>query len=254
MSNLEKDDKMEGGFAVVDRERLIEEETREVTPWYKHFINVFIAPHKMMNECFNANPPKGAGIGAIGSVLFSILCMQIQLSNPIYIQQIMQQKRQLGISEDMIQSSMALTKIQVSIGAVIGIFLGALIMTAIITLIRLVLKDKAKFGMLYRVTLLGTMVMYFVECIDSLIALKLGMMDRVFCLTTLLGIKVDILHPTILTTLMSLVSLQHIWNLVIIGIGYKVVAHTTVKKSVALVVIYESLVILFMCGAVYLAG
>ena len=45
----EERDTLDGCFAVVDRERLIEEETREITPWDKHFIHVFTAPEKMLS-------------------------------------------------------------------------------------------------------------------------------------------------------------------------------------------------------------
>lgn len=233
----QKRDTLDGGFAVVDRERLIEEETREVTPWYKHFIHVFTSPEKMMEECFNADPPKGASVGIVGIILFTIIYMLLCFVNSEYKQVVYDQLRMQGLSETAIDSAYSLSMVTGSIGAVIGVFVSCLFGAILLQIIKVILRDKAKFSAIYKVLLLATMVTYAVQCVDGLVCLAIGQFTTIFSLAPILG--VDMGTTSALSVLANTISLENLVNVLIIVIGYKVITHTSYKKAVVAVVIYE---------------
>ncbi len=149
----EERDAVDGGFAVVDRERLIEEETREITPWYKHFIHVFTSPEKMMQECFNEDPPKGASVGVVGAILFTVIYYILTFMNPQYKQSILDVLRAQGIAETALDNAYRLNMITLPIGTIIGIFISCLFAAIVLQIIKAIAKDKCKFGPIYKVML-----------------------------------------------------------------------------------------------------
>lgn len=241
--NSSNRDQLDGGFAVVDRERVMEEETREVTPWYKHFIHLFTAPEKMMQECFNADPPKGASVGVVGTLVFMVLYMALCFVNLEYQEMIYNQFRMQGLSEASINSSFKISMISGIIGAVIGVFISCLFGAILLMIIKMILRDKGKFGAFYKVMLLGTTVAYAIQCIDALIGLALGQFTTIFSIAPILG--VDMTVNSIWMVVANIVSLENLAYIVIIAIGYKVITHTNYKKAVLAVIIYEIITIAF---------
>ncbi|MDF2615238.1 MAG: hypothetical protein K0S71_3024 [Clostridia bacterium] len=243
-------DLLDGGFAVVDREKIIEEETRFVTPWYKHFINVFLDPRKMMEENFYHEPPKGLSIGIVGSILFTAIMLLLTYANPIMKQQVFDSFRMNGIAEEMIAQKYAITQMSVVIGGIISIFVGGLITAVILQVAKLIAKDKGKFGSLFTTALLSNMVAAALMSIDKLIALFIP------TTTTVLGLPIllseDLLASNIpLMVIAQILTLPSIASLVILVIGYSVVARVSTKKSLAVVASVEVFFILVSMGIAY---
>lgn len=258
MSDLELDkkdstqDKLDGGFAVVDRERLIEQETREVTPWYKHFIHVFTAPQKMMEECFYADPPKGASVGVVGCILFISIYMMLCFVNPEYKQMLFEQFRMQGVPEASLDTTLQIGMISGIIGAVISVFITCFFGALVVFITKAILRDKGRFGAFYKTMLLATMVMYGIYCVDALIGLVLGRYTTIFSLAPILG--VNMLSTTSLSVIATTISLENIAMLAIMTIGYKVITHSSYKKAIIAIVIYEVISLAFSLGIMALTA
>ena len=237
----EERDTLDGGFAVVDRERLIEEETREITPWYKHFIHVFTAPEKMMEECFNQEPPKGASVGVVGTILFTVTYLLLISMNTEYKQVLFEQLRAQGLAESALDHTYKLSMVTGGIGGIIGVFISCLIGAIVLQVIKAIAKDKGKFGTIYKVMLLASMVGLAIQSIDAALGLVIGQYGTIFSLSTLLSPE-QLANP-VLTTLVSAASLQGIAQIIIMVIGYKVMAHVSYKKAIMILVIYEVLMV-----------
>ena len=237
----EERDALDGGFAVVDRERLIEEETREITPWYKHFIHVFTSPEKMMEECFNQEPPKGASVGVVGTILFTVIYLILTFMNGQYKQVLFEQFRAQGIVETALDNTYSLTMVTGCIGGIIGVFFSCLIGGIVLFIIKAIAKDKGKFGTVYKVMLLASMVGLAVQSIDAAFGLILGQYGNIFSVAVLLS--QEQLASPVLTTLASVASLQGIAQIIIMIIGYKVMAQISYKKATLMIVIYEVIMV-----------
>lgn len=249
MSDLEKKeleeqrDAMDGGFAVVDRERLIEEETREITPWYKHFIHVFTAPGQMMEECFSIEPTKGASIGVVGCILFMTIYMLLTFMNPVTKMTTLETLRNSGIEENALNQTYSFSMISGTIGGVIGAFVMALLSAVLFQIVKAILKDRCKFGTIYKMILIATMVAMAIQCVDGLVAYAIGMSGNVFSIGLLLS---DEMKKTALgVVLTSVISLSSIISMIYMAIGYKAMTHTTIKKGITAVVIVEVISIVF---------
>lgn len=233
----EQRDTMDGGFAVVDRERLIEEETREVTPWFMHFIHVFTAPSKMMEECFSVEPTKGGSVGVVGCLLFTTIMLLVNFFNPVMKASVLDAWRSVGIAEDSLNQMYSGSMIGGTIGGVIGVFIMALVNAVLFQIIKVILKDQCKFGTIYKMILLATMVTAAVQCVDAIAAYFIGMSGNIFSISILLSDEMK--ATTVGKMLSSLVSLGNIISIVYMVIGYKEMTHTTLKKGITAVAIVE---------------
>lgn len=249
--NNEERDALDGGFAVVDRERLIEEETREITPWYKHFIHVFTAPEQMMEECFSQEPPKGASVGVVGTILFTIIYLLITSMNSEYKQLLLDGFRAQGVAETALENVYALGIVTGVIGAVVGVFFGCLVSAIVIQIIKAIAKDKGKFATIYKVMLLASMVGLAVQSIDAVVGLMIGQYGNVFSVAVLLSAE-QLANP-IMATIASVASLSGIVQIIMIVIGYKVLAHVSYKKATIVIVIYEVIMVAAQIGLISVA-
>jgi len=241
--NNQQRDAMDGGFAVVDRERIIEEEIRNITPWYKHFIHVFTAPGQMMEECLAVEPTKCTSVGVVGSILFMVIATLISCFNPTVKLQSYETLRASGIEETALGQMYSISMVSGVIISVITIFLGALLSTVLFQIAKAILKDKCKFSTIYKMVLLATMVTAGIQCIDALIACILGMSDNVFSIGILLG---DEINATAWgSVLTSTITLQGIMGMIFMVIGYKVITHTSIQKGIIAVVIVEFISVFF---------
>lgn len=245
-------DALDGGFAVVDRERIIAEETREITPWYRHFINVFIAPQKMMEENFYQEAPKGLSVGIVGSIVFGILTILVTYLNPAVKEMLFDNLRQTGIAEEMLQSKYIMTQVVSILSVVIMVFIMAAFTAGVLKLVTLIAKDKAKFGVLFIMLLLRQMVVAAIGCIEAIARALLGVTTSVFGL----GIAFDTAYlqeHLPLTPVISFLSLTGLINFIFLIIGYKVVTNTTYKKSIIVVTIFQLLAIGIQIGVLMLS-
>lgn len=230
-------DAMDGGFAVVDRERLIEEETKEVTPWYMHFIHVFTAPSKMMEECFSTEPTKGGSVGVVGCLIFTVLMMIINLNNPILKQAALDALRNSGVAEQSLNQLYSVSMITGTVGAVVGVFVTALFTAVLFLIAKSILKDKCSFGTIYKMILIATMVTAAIQSVDAIVAYIIGVQGNVFSISMLLSDELK--ATTIGKMLSSLVSLGSVISIIYMVIGYKEMTHTNLKKGVAAVAMVE---------------
>lgn len=244
-------DQMDGGFAVVDRERLIEEEVRGVTPWYMHFIHVFTAPTKMMEECFTVEPTKGASIGVVGIILFSAIYMLISFANPIIKQTTLEMLRASGLDESKLQQTYEVSRISGTIGAVIGAFFSVLLTTILLQIVKAILKDRCKFGTMYKMAMIATMISYAILCVDGLLAYFIGVNGNVLSISFLLS---EEMRTSVVGTLLSgVISLAGIVSLIYLVLGYKIVTHGTMKKAIIAIVITEAISIACSYGLTSIA-
>ena len=239
LQNNERD-LLDGGFAVVDREKLIEEETREVTPLYKHFINVFIAPRKMMEENFYADPPKGTSVAIVGCLLFTTIYLILTFANPVQVEQVYDGFRMQGIAENMLKQKYMLTQVTGIIAGLISIFLGALVSAVGLQIFKVIAKDKCKFGALYVLTLLSIMASAGWMCVDRIIGYFIPTTTVVLGLPILFD-AAELAKNLPLMTVVNLVTIPSIVSIVITIIGYSVLTHTSTKKATLVVMIYELL-------------
>ncbi len=237
LQNNERD-LLDGGFAVVDREKLIEEETREVTPWYKHFINVFIAPRKMMEENFYADPPKGTSVAIVGCLLFTTLYLILTFINPLQMEQAYNGFRMNGIAEDMLKQKYMLAQVTGVIAGLIWIFFGALISAVGLQIFKAIAKDKCKFGSLYVLTLLSIMASTGWLCLDRIIGYFIPTTNVVLGLPILFD-AVELAKNLPLMTAVNLVTIPSVVSIVITIIGYSVLTHTSTKKATLVVMLYQ---------------
>lgn len=244
-------DYLDGGFAVVDREKIIEEETRVITPWYKHFINVFAAPRKMMEENFYQDPPKGVSIGIVGSVLFTIIMTLLTFQNPITKQQALDGMRMNGIAEEMLGQGYVMAQVTGTIAAVVLIFIGSFFTALVIQIVKAIIKDKGRFGSLFTVVLLSQMVAAALLCIDRLIAMMIPTAS-----TSVLGLPILLSEDIMLTNMVlgvlaQVATIPSILSICILVIGYSVVTRTSTKKSIAVIAGVEAVFILISLGFAY---
>jgi len=233
-----KRDDMDGGFAVVDRERLIEEETRGVTPWYKFFIEAFTAPSKMIEECYGQEPYRGASYGVVGCILFTLIYSLLSLINPVTKAILFDSWRGLGtIAEENLGQMYSVTVISGSIGGVIGVFIGAFFSALAIQIIKAIAKDKANFGNIFKMVLIVQMVATAVGVIDAVVAYILGVNVGVFQISTFLGDVTQ--YPATLQALLALLSLTNVISVIWLVIGYRAITHVTTKKAVIVALITQ---------------
>lgn len=239
-------DTMDGGFAVVDRERIIEEEVHNVTPWYKHFINAFIEPSKMMEACFSMEPTKGASIGVVGGIIFSTIYVLVNLLNPINKAATYELLRASGVEEMSLDQSYSMRLIGGVFGGIIGFFFGVLVSAIVYQIIRMILRDKVKFGTLFKMLMVASMVAMSIQCVDAIISWIIGVSGNVFSVAWLLSEQTK--ATPVGLVLMSILTLPHIISIVYIAIGYKIITHTSLKKGILAVVINELLNIVLAYG------
>lgn len=230
-------DALDGGFAVVDRERLIEEETREVTPWYKLFIMAFTSPGQMMEECFDSEPTKGGSVGAVGCILFTVINMLLVFFNPVTKIATMEQLRAGGITEESLEQVYSISMISGIVIGIITVFVSCLLTAILIQIIKAVLRDKGSFTNLYKMLLIASMVGLFVNCIDGAITYFLGMSEGIFTASIFLS---DAMKSTALwSTLGSFISISNLVTFIIMIIGYKIVTHTSYARGAIVVIITQ---------------
>lgn len=245
-------DMMDGGFAVVDRERLIAEETRVITPWYKNLINIFIAPTKAMEETIEADPMKGMGLGFFWSILFGIIATLITYSNPLQKQQIYDMLRNMGTAEDKIAQAYQMQVISGSIIIVISTAFAALVLAVGLQIIKAICRDKGKFKKLYIISLFSLVVSYALTCIDSVLQLVVGTKTTVLGIGALFSAEA-VAGSVMLQTLAAVISVPNIWSIIVLIVGYKVMARTSTTKATVVILIYELIGVAFTYGSLMLS-
>lgn len=247
MSELEKKerDAFDGGFAIVDRERLIEEETRVVTPWYKHFIYMLTAPSKMMQENLLCEPPKGNGTAIFGVILMIILVTLIQHFNPQYRFMIYDDLREKKmVAENMIAQQYIVTLVVGAIRSFVGVLVIALIQGIMLQVIKVIAKDKCKFNVLYTVMLLGLLGSLFIQAADCIMASLIGVNYTVFNLASLVD-HTTLMAKDSLRTVLSFFSLERLVGAAYLIIGYSLVTHQTKKRAAIRIGILELIILGF---------
>ncbi|WP_054743292.1 YIP1 family protein [Cellulosilyticum ruminicola] len=229
---------MDGGFAVVDRERLIAEETKVITPWYKNLINLFIAPTKAMEETIEADPVKGTGLGIFWASFFSVIFTVLTFINPLQKQALFDTLRQVGTAEDKLEQSYQLQLISGSIMVVITVILGAFISALGLQIMRAICKDKGSFKKLFIIALFSCIVSSGLNCIDTALQLAIGTKISVLGIGAVLGASAA--NP-MLQTLAATLSIPTIWSLVILIVGYKVMTRKSAVKATIVVLILEAI-------------
>ena len=246
MSELKKEerDTFDGGFAVVDRERLIEEETRVVTPWYKHFINSIIAPSKMMQENLLHEPPKGNSIAVVGFILFIILITFMQHINPEIRQMVYDVLRNKDVAEDMIAQQYIVTLVVGAISSFVALFAIAFVQTLVLQILKVIAKDRCKFASLYTVMLLGLFISLVVQTADYFAANLIGVNYMVFNLASLFD-RTTLMANNTLMTILSFFSLERIVCMIYLIMGYSMVTHKSKKKATIIVSLLEVIILGF---------
>lgn len=253
-TNMGKEkDLMEGGFAVVDRERLIAEETREITPWYKNILNLFVAPTKAMEETIMADPPKGLGVGFVIAAILGILCTIITYLNPLQKIFLMDTLRNSGIAEDQLASQYQLALISGSIGVIASVAVSALGTAVVLQIIRAICKDKGSFKKLFTIAIFSQIVSFVVACIDALLQMLINTKTSILSLAAVFPAETLTNNP-LLQTLTSYISVTNIWSVIILIVGYKVMTQKTIRKAIIVVGIYELISILFTYGFLTLSN
>lgn len=247
-AKAEERDLLDGGFAVVDREKIIEEETRTITPWPVHFINLFIAPRKMMEENFHQDPPKGMSIGIVGSILFGVIATILTFANSAQKEQVLNTLRMAGTAEEMISQQYAMAQVTGVIGVVAGVFLSALFIAVPIQIAKAIAKDKGKFGLLYTIALFAQTVSYAIMVIDRLIGLLIPTTNIVLGLPILFSPDLASTNPT-LNAVASVFTLPSLASMAILVIGYSVITRASMKKSITIIAIVEVFFVLVAIGA-----
>lgn len=247
-----KDDMMDGGFAVVDRERLIAEETKVITPWYKNLINIFVAPTKAMEETIEADPVKGTGLGMFWGMVFTLICTLLTFINPLQKEFLLDTLRKAGTAEEKIGQMYQLQMISGSIGAIIGVIIAALMMAVGLQIIRVICKDKGSFKKLFIISLFSIIVVYFVSSIDAVLQLVIGTKTTVLGIGSIFGADA-VANSILLQTLSSTISVANIWGIIIMIIGYKTMTRKSTTKAVVVVMIYELIGIALTYGMLMLS-
>ncbi len=246
MSELEQEvpvrDAMDGGFAVVDRERLIEEETRVRTPWYKHFINSMIAPTKMMEENFEHEPVRGMSVAVVGILVFTILTLFLQHANPSIRQLAYDMLRTGGVEEDMIHQQYMVKLVVSGLVSVIGIFFSVFILTIILQILKAIAKDKCKFASLFTMMLVCYNVYLGVQVIDNLAANMLGVSRTVLNVGSFFSAEALAASSKLSSITLGL-SLGEALRFIYMIIGYKILTHVSTKKAIMVCSIFELITI-----------
>lgn len=236
-------DSMDGGFAVVDRERLIEEEVRSITPWYKHFIHIFTAPMQMMEECLGIEPTKATSVGVIGCFVFSAIYSLLLLLNPINKLATYEGLRAKDTLETALEQTFSVLVISETIGSIIVVFFGAFISAILFQLVKVILRDRCKFATIYKMLLMMTTVTLAVQCLDAGISWMIGVDGNVFSIKYLLS---DAMRQTALgSVLVNTVTLSGVIGIVYMVIGYKTITHTSLKKGIIATALIELVAIGF---------
>lgn len=230
-------DEMEGGFAVVDRERLIEEETRGVTPWHKFFFGAFTEPSKMMEECYGTEPFRGASYGVVGCILFTMLYTFITFLNPAMKAATIDALRLKGVAEESLSQTYSVSMISGIIGGTVGVFFGVFITAVIVQIIKAIAKDKASFSNIYKMLLIVQMVATSIMVVDAIAAYFIGITGSVFQLGSLLG---DISQmPVMVQAVCGVLSLSNVISAIWFVLGYRAITHCATKKAVIIMIIYQ---------------
>ncbi len=245
-------DLMDGGFAVVDRERLIAEEMKGKVPWYKNLMNLFVAPSKTMHETIEADPVKGIGLGLGWSAVFALIYMLIYYMNPLQKIALYDAYRKQGKAEEELAQVFQMGVISKCLTIVIAVAFSALITAIIFVIIKAIFRDKGSFKKLYIIALLSQVVTYAISIIDGILQYLVG------TTTTILGIGAIFSAETVaasplLWTLSSIISVSNLWSLVVLVVGYKVMTRKSTTKAVVVVGVYELLIFastygMFMLG------
>ena len=232
-------DEMEGGFAVVDRERLIEEETRGVTPWHKFFFGAFTEPSKMMEECYGTEPFRGASYGVVGCILFTMLYTFITFLNPAMKAATIDALRLKGIAEESLSQTYSVSMISGIIGGTVGAFFGVLIAAVAVQIIKAIAKDKASFSNVYKMLLIVQMVSTSIMAVDAIAAYFIGVTGSVFQIGSFIG---DISQmPVMVQAVCSTLSLSNVISAIWFVLGYRAITHCATKKAVIIMIIYQIL-------------
>lgn len=233
-------DLMDGGFAVVDRERLIAEETKVIVPWYKNLINIFIAPTAAMEETIEADPPKGIGLGLLWATLFAALYTLTYSLNPLQKAQIYDLGRKAGMAEDKLAQYFQLSMISGTVTAIITVALGALMTAVVLQIIKAICRDKGKFKKLYIIALFSQVVAFALNLVDNGFKYLVGTINPVLGVASLMSAEAIKASP-LLQTLANTVTVPNIWALIVMVIGYQVMTKKSTVKAVVVVAIYELL-------------
>lgn len=240
---------MEGGFAVVDRERIIEKEMEEMekASWGKNFINLFFSPSKMMKENFYQDPPQGMSIAVIGLLFFGILSMVLCYINPLFKEQIYEMYRMFGMDEAQLAEQYKMVQVVSTISAVFGVLGSGFITAIVLNTIRILLKLEGGFKVVFTAVLLAEVVQNAIYCLDLVVGNIIGVVGDVFTLKTLFEVAYLEQH-VVLGIIISNISLNNICFICLTILGFKIITKSSSKKSIFVVMMMEFIYLGYQIG------
>lgn len=245
IGDLQHKDLMEGGGAVVEREKILEEMER--IPWWKNFMQLFYSPIKMMKWNFTQDPPQGMSVAVVGLLLFGIIVMVLTYLNPLFKEQIYEIYRMYGIDESQLQEQYRLVQITSTITAVFGLFFKGLITAIVLSGIKLLFKLRGAFQPLCTCVLLAEVVQNAIYCLDLIIGNIIGVLGEVFSLKTLFVAGYLETHQ-IMGILASTISLNNICFICLVIVGFKIITKASTGKSILVVMIMEGMYFGYQVG------
>ena len=233
---------LDGGFAVVDREQLIEEETRVVTPWYKYFLRTLYAPQNVVEENLLLDPPRGASFGIVGTFLYTILAVLITYMNPVMKQSIYDGFRSSGVDEVMLSQKYTMQMATGVIGGLIGTFVIAFIITLVLQIVKAIAGDKCRFNTLYTMVLISNLIALFISVLEAILQTAIGVTNPIFSLYNFIGLD-SLMYNKGLSLFVNSFTLGKILSVIYMIIGYKTLTHNKWLKS-SMVCLITSVIIM----------
>lgn len=233
-----KRDLLDGGFAVVDRERIIEEETKVKTPWYKHLSNCLFAPSKAIEENVLNDPPKGMGLGICVVILLTELVTFITFMNPAMRQTTYDALRVAGKAENQLAQIYSISMVSGLITAgIVGLavtFIDAILFKIAFAIAKVKISVKKLFIIMLLMSIAGLAV----SLIETSIRYFCGLdaTAGVFSLSAFMDLS-PYASNIFLTQLLSMVSLTSIIGIIYSIIGLSVGAQISKIKSTIVYII-----------------
>lgn len=221
---------LDGGFAVVDREQLIEEETRVVTPWYKYFLRTLYAPQNVVEENLLLDPPRGASHGVVGTFVYTIITILLSFMNPVMKQSLYDSFRASGTDEAMLSQKYTMQMATSVIGGVIGVFAIIFIITFVLQIIKAIAGDKCKFSTLYTMVLMTNLIALFIGMIEAIAQIAIGVTNPIFSLYGFINPE-TLMYNRTLSLFINNFTLGKILSVIYMIIGYKTLTHNKWLKS-----------------------
>ena len=242
MNKLDQNEQnaFDGAFAVVDRERLIEEETKVVTPWYKHFWYSMVSPTRMMQENYLQEPPKGNSIAIVGLILSITIIMMVNNNNIGIKQAAYDALRSKDIAEDMLAQQYMVKLFIDGISMFINTLFSGLILSICFQVMKPIFKDKYKFGQLYTVVLMGLYIATLIQAVDVIVSTVIGVDYLVLNLSSFVN-RASLVEDVKLLSILNFFSLETIISMGYMTIGYSIITGKSKKQAFIRVIILQAI-------------